>query len=144
MRFSDYVLQQNGVWTPTLTAETPGNLVAGTGGSFGEYIRFGNLVHVFFRMQPSPFTHSTASGQAYIAGFPFTSDVDTAGPLEFQGITKAGYTDFCAISPAPGDTRFAFRAGASATSTGVVNITDMPSGGSLFLSAQVTFTIVPP
>lgn len=64
---------ESGTWTPTLTFQTPGDLVVGSySQQAGTYSRVGSMVTAAFRVA-APMTHSTASGLFQITGFPFTS-----------------------------------------------------------------------
>lgn len=131
-----------GTWTPVLTAVTPGNLAVTYGTQLGYWVRHGDLVTVYFSIQTSAFTHTTAAGAALITGLPFTS-LDTPaiswpGQVGFGGVTKAGYTQVNAGVSA-NSTQVTMLASGSGVAVANVNITDMPTGGTVFLRGSVTY-----
>lgn len=63
---------ETGTWTPTLTFQTPGNLSVSYATQAGSFVRVGKQVTAGFRVKGT-MTHSTASGQFLIGGFPFTA-----------------------------------------------------------------------
>jgi hypothetical protein len=119
----------------TLTAATPGNLAVTYSVRDFQYIKKGNRIHFNFRLETSAFTYTTATGQLQLTGLPYT--VRAGNPiatdsLMFGGITKAGFTQFTPYASA--NTTFL---GIVASGTGVaasdVNITDLPTGGTILL-----------
>jgi hypothetical protein len=62
-----------GQWTPVFSFVTPGDLAITYGLQSGRYLRIGGLVLAWFTLEMSPFTHTTASGQAKITGLPYPS-----------------------------------------------------------------------
>lgn len=67
---------EEGTWTPSLTMQTPGNLSVAYSNRVGAYTKIGNAVHVMASIQTSTWTHTTASGEFRVTGFPFTSNSD--------------------------------------------------------------------
>jgi len=84
-----------GTWTPVLTFATPGDLSVVYSVQAGIYTAIGRIVIAPFAIVTSTFTHTTSSGNCQITGLPFAigSFGNLRGPLIWQGITKAGYTD---------------------------------------------------
>jgi hypothetical protein len=134
-----------GTWTPVLTAVTPGNLSVTYGTQLGYWVRHGDLVTIYFSLQTSAFTHTTAAGAALITGLPFTSlntpAISWPGQIGFGGITKAGYTQVNAGVSA-NSTQVTMLASGSGVAIANVNITDMPTGGTVFLRGSVTYPAI--
>jgi len=84
-----------GLWTPTLSFSTPGDLSVTYGNQLGIYLRFGSMVWVTGTVTASPFTHTTASGSLRINGLPFTvvnnSSMVCTGSININGITAASH-----------------------------------------------------
>jgi hypothetical protein len=74
-RASGYALDfEIGTWTPAWDFETTGNLsVTYTGSTSGNYVKANGTCTVNFQIFTSAFTHTTASGDLQISGFPFIS-----------------------------------------------------------------------
>jgi hypothetical protein len=115
INFGDEALSayDEGTFTPTLTAATPGDLSVAYTTQTGIYTQIGNIVHFKLFLDLSTITQTTASGDVIIAGLPVTSDanfaglctihtagpdhsgtaVDTAGEIQTSGTTiKIKYT----------------------------------------------------
>ena len=125
-----------GTWTPTLTFATPGDLVVVYSLRTGTYTKIGGLVYVKMILATSTFTHATASGLLTITGLPFAASAGGIGQMEFQGITKATYTQF--IFTVNGSD-LSVAASGSGVSLGNVNAADMPSGGTVILGASIQY-----
>lgn len=128
-------------WTPVLTFATPGNLSVSYSSQVGHYTRVGKFVFATFSIVTSAFTHTSASGNVQITGLPFTS-VNAAdagyGPVEWQGITKAGYTN-CVVRASPNTTLMTVDISGSAVGTTTVASGDMPTGGTVVLRGTVMY-----
>lgn len=74
---------EEGSWTPTLTAATPGDMSISYATQVGRYTRIGNICTVDFRLSFTP-TFTTASGDLRVEGLPFTS-------MNVPGINYVGY-----------------------------------------------------
>jgi len=91
---------ETGTWTPVLSCATPGTLAVTYSVQKGYYTRVGRVVHIWGNIQTSAVTVGTATGAVRLTGLPFTSAtaataVETyMGSMGYQGINKAGYTDF--------------------------------------------------
>jgi hypothetical protein len=130
---------EEGTWTPVLTFGTPGNLSVTYSTQTGYYVKVGRVVHVWGTIFTSAFTHTTASGNMQITGLPFTSaDIRAEGALRWQGITKAGYTDVIANLSIGATVVEAFAMG-SGQNVSAVTATDMPTGGSVALSFDLSY-----
>ena len=131
-------------WTPAITCTTPGDLsVSFAGGvQIGERFKLGGLNIAHFRLSTSTFTHTTASGDLHITGLTPTAatlaNFAWVGGIEFSGITKATYTQF---SPrvASADNKILIRASGSGVGAALVQITDLPTGGSVVLNGTVVY-----
>lgn len=133
---------EEGTWTPALTFATPGNLAITYSFQAGSYIKIGKSVTITFNMVTSAFTHTTAAGNLTVTGLPFTvqntSTDRWGGTLQFQGITKAGYTDFI-CNPTSNATTALVIASASAQPVATVTSADVPTGGTVVLQGSTTF-----
>lgn len=131
---------EEGDWTPVLTAEVPGDLVATLNIAVGKYLKIGRLVCATAHVNTSTFTHTTASGDALVTGLPFTSanisNLVAVGTISFNNITKAGYAVFASYIDANTAVVRVF-AGGSGAGASKVAITNMPTGGEV----QLRFTI---
>lgn len=127
---------EEGTWTPSLTAATVGNLSVAYSSQVGTYCKIARFLQFTGTIQTSSFTHTTASGDARIQNAPFTSEITSgiinAGSLTYQGITKAGFTDFTMILSA-NTTIMNVAAMASGSAVATLAITEMPSGGTVVL-----------
>jgi len=91
---------ETGTWTPVLSCATPGTLAVTYSVQKGYYTRVGRVVHIWGNIQTSAVTVGTATGAVRLTGLPFTSAtaataVETyMGSMGYQGINKAGFTDF--------------------------------------------------
>jgi hypothetical protein len=132
-----------GVFEPAITCTTVGDLAITYSSQNGYYSITGNLVQVNITLITSAFTHTTAAGVLEITGLPFPSASGTAndiiGSVVFQGITKAGYTQFSSFV-APGSETIYLKASASAEVVDFVDITDLPTAGNVVLQISFTYT----
>ena len=125
-----------GIWTPTLTFATPGDLVVVYSLRTGTYTKIGGLVYLKMILATSTFTHTTASGLLNITGLPFAAAAGGIGQMEFQGITKAGYTQFVfAVNGSE------LNIGASGSGVALDNVTaaNMPTGGTVILGGSIQY-----
>lgn len=132
-----------GTWTPTITFSTPGNLSVTYSARQGVWRKLGKTVTLEWEAVTSAFTHTTASGGVSITGQPFTAASPTGtfqwiGPMAFQGITKASYTQFTSRIAATG-TAVLVLADGSGVGDSAVQASDMPTGGAVVLRGSVTF-----
>jgi hypothetical protein len=131
---------EEGTFTPTISFVTPGNLTVVYSTQVGEYTKIGRDVRVSCNLITSTFTHSTASGNLLINGYPFTaaslSGQVSFGGASWQGITKANYTQ---MTPALSQGASQGTLQASGSGQGIQNIAtgDMPTGGTV----RIQFTM---
>lgn len=64
---------EEGTWTPTISADTPGDLSVAYTTRLGTYTKIGNLITLTFIIVTSTFTHTTASGALVVSGIPYNS-----------------------------------------------------------------------
>lgn len=90
-------------WTPTITAATVGDLSMAYSLQYGWYVKIHGLVILSFSVQFTP-TYTTASGGLRIGGVPYTNfgQPVPAGPLQVQGNTDAGVSNFSLSMPGGG------------------------------------------
>lgn len=119
----------SGTWTPVVTAATPGNLSVAYSEQVGTYIEIGGLVILFYRINISTFTHTTAASTFLITGLPFTSLVEGTGNVSFykQLPTVGATRTFVAPVVTVGDNKMSFRPHGDMVNTTTVSITDIPT-----------------
>ena len=136
-----------GLWTPTVTFSTPGDLNVVYQDRFGSYRRFGNLCYVDFQVITGSFTYATSADNLLIDGLPFVRATanngwpdEYIGPLSWTGITKVGYTEIKLLisSTAP---QIQFQASGSGVGVSKLTTLDVPSGGNIYLVGNVTYRI---
>lgn len=131
-----------GPFTPVLTFVTPGDLAVTYSAQVGRYTKSGRLVTVAVSILTSAFTFSTATGDLTITGLPYpaasVSNNQGVGPLAFQGITKASYTQFTPVV-SPTTSLIKVLASGSGQALSSVTASNMPSGGTVQLSLEVTY-----
>jgi len=130
---------------PTVTFAVPGDLAVTYGTQIGRSMQKGNLCTVTFNITTSSFTFTTASGNLTITGLPVISTTAIAifeGPLAFNGITKATYTNFTCRKDS-NNTQLIFQASGSGVGVAAVVAADTPSGGTLILQGTVTYEVLP-
>ncbi len=128
-------------WTPTISADVPGDLSVVYTYQNGLYTKIGDTVNIAFFLITSSFTYTTASGGIKIVTLPFLANsvvVQPAGALRFSGLTKAGYTQFT-VHPIQNSQTLVARASGSGIAAADVNITDFPSGGTVILISSLTY-----
>lgn len=132
---------EEGTWTPTLTCSTPGDLNVVYSVRAAIYTKVGRLVTASFVIQTSTFTRTTAAGGLLISGFPFAMSgiTSVAGKLDWSGVTKAGFTDISLLLPS-GSAVSQVIANGSGVARASVLITDLPSGGTVYLSGSIQYT----
>lgn len=128
---------EQGTFTPTITFDIPGDLSVSYDVQEGTYVKIGNMVWCTFEIITSSFTHSTSGGNFRIQGFPYSGASVGIGELEFEGITKAGYTSFN-VYKGSGTTASISASGSGQASTSV-GAADMPSGGSIYMVGNVFY-----
>ena len=135
--------QDPGVWTPAIPFSNPGNLSVAYSAISASYIRTGNSVTATFVIATSSFTYTTATGDLYITGLPFVSSTEVqsfSGDLEFQGITKAGYTNY-SLNIEENSSFIRIRASGSGVPIVTVGTGDMPTGGSVIFRGSITYFV---
>ena len=135
--------QDPGVWTPAITFSNPGNLSVAYSARSASYIRTGNSVTATFEIVTSSFTYTTATGDLYVTGLPFVSSAEVqsfSGDLEFQGITKAGYTNYT-LNIEENSSLIRIRASGSGVPILTVGTGDMPTGGSVIFRGSITYFV---
>lgn len=125
---------ETGVWTPTLTFATPGDLAITYDARNAIYTKIGNLIIAHFGVSTLSFTHSTASGDCRIEGLPFVSSFVNSqfGTLLWGGVTKVGFTQILTRVP-PNSSTLIFQASGSGVTSTNLFAADMPSGGTVVL-----------
>jgi hypothetical protein len=135
--------QDPAIWTPAITFSNPGNVAVTYSTRSGNYIRTGNTVAATFEIVTSSFTYTTATGDLYITGLPFTSSAQVqsfSGDLEFQGITKAGYTNYT-LNIEENALFIRIRASGSGVPILTVGTGDVPTGGSVIFRGSITYFV---
>jgi hypothetical protein len=125
-----------------LTFVTPGDLAVTYSKRLLEYTKTGRGIEAQFSLITSAFTHTTAAGNLLLTGFPFTSGTTSLdayiGTLQWQGITKAGYTSIVG-RVASNSTQMNFVASGSGLGAAQVVAGDVPTGGTVSLHGSVFY-----
>lgn len=133
---------EEGTWAPVLTFDTVGNLSVAYTTQLGWYQKVGNVVHLWWNIVTSTFTHTTASGNLKITGSPFVSAGTASffqyGLVNWQGITKASYTQ---VNPRVlvSDTQIYCVASGSGQAVSNIAFGDVPSGGTVILRGHLSY-----
>ena len=131
-------------WTPELTFATVGDLTVVYSTQFGRKKLIGNYCLAWFNIVTSTFTHTTAAGDCQITGLGEmalnVTSLRNFGTLNYQGITKVGFTQFTPQLNANGSTIVITAAG-SAQAAGNVGTADMPTLGDVILRGLLIFPI---
>jgi hypothetical protein len=135
----DAMTYVEGTWTPTLTFATPGDLSVVYATRAGTWTRIGRAVMFQFVVSTSTFTFTTASGALLVTGLPFnlTGIAQTPGKLDWQGITKAGYTEIAAVMLSGGSSIQFIASGSGQVRAVIVN-GNAVSGTQVTLSCSMT------
>ncbi len=128
-------------WTPVLTFVTAGNLSVAYSQQTGTGTKIRRRIDLTFQIDTSTFTHTTASGNVRITGSPYTAESDivkSPGALEWQGITKANYTNIVTrITQSTAIMNLV--ASGSGQNISTVTAADMPTGGAVSLRGSSSF-----
>ena len=134
---------EEGTWTPTLSAEVPGNLSVTYGVRLGTYTKVGRLVTASCRITTSAFTHTTATDDAQIQGLPFVArtltNMRTVGSLTLFGANKAGFTQVNSQINSGSSSASFIATGVAGGSISSVKITEIASGGTPFVSLTLVY-----
>lgn len=136
----------SGTWTPTLSFQVPGDLSVAYSAQVGSWFRIGNVIWATYRIITSTFTHTTALNALEISGLPVTASTPAGGAehpantTEWQGVTKAGFTDMSA-RVASATNLFRLIASGSAQVSANVVASDMPTGGTVRLVGTVMYFV---
>lgn len=131
---------EKGTWTPVITFTTPGDLSVTHSTQIGNYVKIGDAIDISCEIQTSVFTHTTASGELVVNGVPFTSGYTVESTLQFQGITKASYTQF-ALQWTAATASLRGRASGSGQTLVAFTAADMPTGGTVRLFAALSSSV---
>lgn len=131
---------EEGTWTVVFTCETPGDLSVSYSGRSGKYTRIGDATAISFSLATSSFTWSTSSGNVYVTGIPFVAAYEGYSTLRASGWTNATYTYVVAQINA-GDNKFRFNQCASGVARAVMQISSVPSGGSVDFTTSLIYFV---
>lgn len=125
-------------WTPVITCSTPGNLTIVYSTQVGAVYTIGAIVIVIFDLQTSTFTHTTASGNIGITGWPsYTPGVTPMFAMSFSGFTKAGYTQMMGRLVSTSLLNIDVMGSGQAHTPAL--ITDFPTGGTVILRGTAVY-----
>jgi len=119
----------SGVWTPVLTADTPGDISVVYTQQVGYYRRMGAMVFVHCTARATP-THTTASGDVKITGGPFSAWNDQADLMVLQTSSQnwpAGYSEALAYINSDEDS-FRFRFNGDNVASLQMDMAHVPTG----------------
>lgn len=130
---------EEGLFTPSLTCATPGDLAITYSKQKGFYTKVGRLVTIHLELGTTTFTHSTASGLVTITGLPFTPVQDCYAAFStWRGFTSAGYTFLGAQIVATVSNVYVSKSGSGQAVAGAP-IADFPTGGIVSLNANFNY-----
>lgn len=133
---------EEGTWTPVLTFETPGDVARTVATALGWYTKTGNQVDLWWNLNYSNFTHTTASGNLIITGVPIAPSADAsgyyAGSMVVAGITKAGYTQFNPVLAVSTPIIYFFASGSGAAYAQVA-FGDVPTGTQKVFRGHISY-----
>lgn len=133
---------EEGIWTPTVSFATPGNLAVTYSQQNGDYTKIGRLVSASFIIVTSAFTFTTASGQMQINGLPFAAVNDanfrSYNPLVYSGINKAGYSSVFGALLGNTSQLLVFASGMGVTVSAVATA-DAPTTSTVILGGAVNY-----
>ena len=134
---------EKSTFTPTVTFVTPGDLAVTYANRIGRYEIRGSKCFVEILISTSVFTHTTASGNLRITGLPFAAGAtsnDGSALVSFGGITKANYTQYCALT-SNSQTYFNIYASGSGQAFAAVNAVDTPTGGTFLIKIACDYEV---
>lgn len=141
------VLPVDGLWTPTLTAATPGDLAVAYTTRVGVYTKELPYVTIKFELQTSTWTYTTASGSILINGLPFAVSTDADDPPAyngfitfFSGFTSANFTHLGSRIAASGTSIFLPKSG-SAQAAANSAVTDWPTAGTVRIVGELRYKV---
>lgn len=130
---------EEGTWTPVLTFATPGDLSITYSEQAGYYTKIGWSVVLEMRVTTSSFTHTTASGNLFITGSPFTTTVAAGGACAWQGISRASYTDAVFVRLTSGN--IICQQSGNGVSISTVDFSHVPSGGTVSFRGGLNYHV---
>ena len=133
---------EEGVWTPALTFDTPGNLSVAYNILQGSYTKIGNIVRADFFYNTATFTHTTAAGAARLTGLPFAACATyyNFGALQPNMNFGAAITDFfCRIDPS--NSYISFLGYTPGVGPGFLGVTHMLTGVTQSLLGSIVYRV---
>jgi hypothetical protein len=131
-----------GVWSPTLTFGTPGDLAVTYQRALGSVRKAGDLIILTWIIVTATFTHTTAAGALEISGKPYplesTPDMTAFGTCGFSGLNKPGAQQVTPIIVNT-DNQIRFWGMSQGATLDNVNAADVPSGGTIILGGTLTY-----
>lgn len=134
-----------GTFTPTFSFVTPGDLSVSYTLQDGFYVRIGRLVTVGIVLLFTP-THTTASGNAFISGLPFTSKsgstVNIYAPIGlFSSVTFPASNTYLTILLGQNSAAFGLRSYGSGSSSTPWSVTQFATGQSRNIQMSFSYFI---
>lgn len=133
---------EEGVWTPSLSFVTPGNLAVTYAIRNGFYTKIGRMVFISYQITTSAFTFTTAAGNLIVTGLPFPSGVanQIMGPIDWSGVTKAGYTSLQGVI-ANAQSAIQVVASGSGVARANVQAADTPTGATIIVAGTISYFV---
>lgn len=131
--------------TPSLTCASVGDLAITYVVQSLDFIKHDGMVDYTFEITTSAFTHTTSTGNVLITGLPIQANNNVVGSLpigtlNFQGITKASYTQFVPIGSG-GSTQLTIGCSGSGQTNATLAIGDLPTGGTVKLYGSGSYFV---
>lgn len=131
---------EEGSWTPTVTASTPGNIAVTYATRLGRYNKVGKKVTVWFVVTTATFTHTTASGELRLSGLPFANELgsEAIGTADVNQVTfPASRTSLTSnIQDGQSHLRFVATGGGSRNA---IQMTNTTTGTNISLLGSITY-----
>lgn len=126
------LIPTSGTWNPSFTFATPGNLSISYAARGGAWVKLGSIVFYRWFFTTSAFTHTSASGNALVTGYPFSVNSFATGPCSFGGFNlPAGYTTAVINIGEGGAQQSAFYINGDNVGSSIVTAAEVPSGGTV-------------
>lgn len=129
---------EEGTFTPVLTFATPGDVAVTYSVRLGGYTKIGQDVRVAVNITTSAFTHTTASGNLWVTGLPFSTagGITAHSAVLYGGITKATHP-YIVTHLTTGTAIVQFVGSGSGVAVSAVTTADVPTGGTV----RIEFTL---
>ena len=135
---------EEGSWTPSITFDVDAIASLTYGNRAGTYTKVGREVAVHIAVSTVGYDPGASTGNLLISGMPWTPSAPAGasfpGKLDWQGITKAGYTEI-SFTLVHGTAAIQFIASGSGLGRSNVTVGNTAAGTQLTLNGNCTFSV---